>query len=783
MLSSMASLAVSTLSFPHLSAQRHSNYHIVRTRRFPSERKPFGRALHFVVNPRHRIFSLKDDDSKPAQPSISSDSIERENPPEDGDLVRRISRTVVCVLFCVAAGIFQARALPAAALPPATKEARLEKLIEIDESKWKGHEYSGYTRNLLKLVSNQLLPCVKKVRNGSREVKELKAVLKKVKERKETLQDEIMGEMFSETKRLRAPKKELVSRLNKIVDNAEKLMSEFEDLRKRKERITDNLEKRLVEVEKEYGKVWEIVEDVDYAIRKAEIEAMSCGVRELCFIERECEELVKTVAKEVKLRSKDSTANSLITKQSRSEIQRELETAQRMLLEQMVLPKVVEANDPGPLFGSELLDFAEHVKQGLQESRELQQSLEARIRETMRKYGEEKKLVVKTPEDEVVKGFPELELKWMFGEKEVVVPSAMRLHLYHGWKKWREEAKGDLKRKLLEDVDFGKRYVAEKQETILLDRDRVVSRTWYNDGKKRWEMDPEAVPYAVSKKLVEHARIRHDWGAMYITMKGDEKEYYINAKEYETLHQEFGGFDGLYMKMLANDIPTTVHLMWIPLSELNIHQQFLLAVRLARQFFVALWKNTYVTNARRWISEKIEDLNEDILVAIVCPLAEFLIPHGVRIRLGMAWPEETDQSVGSSWYLGWLTKAQRRYKYRNRGNRLLSLSWFCFRIVICGYILLLVPLLVRRKVPKLLGFGPILRDPVFWKFRRVKAYMKTKRRLVRKKRKNGVDPIKTAFEQMKVCTSLPILLLQFSSRNLCTKHESQESSNPIEEFF
>ncbi|MCL7042598.1 hypothetical protein MKW94_027025, partial [Papaver nudicaule] len=67
-------------------------------------------------------------------------------------------------------------------------------------------------------------------------------------------------------------------------------------------------------------------------------------------------------------------------------------------------------------------------------------------------------------------------------------------------------------------------------ERILLERDRVVGKTWYNDEKKRWEMDPIAVPYAVSKKLVENARIRHDWGVLYVGLKGDDKEYYVNVQ-------------------------------------------------------------------------------------------------------------------------------------------------------------------------------------------------------------------------------------------------------------
>lgn len=57
-----------------------------------------------------------------------------------------------------------------------------------------------------------------------------------------------------------------------------------------------------------------------------------------------------------------------------------------------------------------------------------------------------------------------------------------------------------------------------------------MTKTWYNDERNRWEMDPVAVPYAVSKKLVGSALIRHDWAAMYITLKGEEKEYYVDLK-------------------------------------------------------------------------------------------------------------------------------------------------------------------------------------------------------------------------------------------------------------
>lgn len=63
-----------------------------------------------------------------------------------------------------------------------------------------------------------------------------------------------------------------------------------------------------------------------------------------------------------------------------------------------------------------------------------------------------------------------------------------------------------------------------------MDRERVMTKTWFNDERNRWEMDPVAVPYAVSRKLVESARIRHDWGVMYLALKGDDREYYVDIK-------------------------------------------------------------------------------------------------------------------------------------------------------------------------------------------------------------------------------------------------------------
>lgn len=87
------------------------------------------------------------------------------------------------------------------------------------------------------------------------------------------------------------------------------------------------------------------------------------------------------------------------------------------------------------------------------------------------------------------------------------------------------------------------------------------------------------------------------------------------------------------MKMLACDIPTTVHLMWIPLSELDFRQQFLLTMRLSSQCLNGLWKSRIVSYAKNWVFEKIRNINDDIMMMVVFPTVEFIIPYPVLIYL------------------------------------------------------------------------------------------------------------------------------------------------------
>nr|DAD33160.1 TPA_asm: hypothetical protein HUJ06_012011 [Nelumbo nucifera] len=690
-------------------------------------------------------------------------------PNAESNLLESVRKAIVLAVFFVAVGFLPNRILLRPAIAAVSVVSREEVRRKEEESNIKDHEYSDYTRRLLETVS-RLIQKIGEVRLSKGDLKGVKEALKEVNSKRKELQEEILKRLNAELRELRGEKAALVKQSGDIIDSVLRVKKEQEKLsrklggREKLKKQTETLEESMIASEKEYNAIWEKVSGIEDKMLRRETMAFSVGIRELSFIERESELLVERFNRELRRRrvEKHGLLGCSATKLSRSDIQRELETAKREYWEQMILPNVLEVEDSGIFLDQSTKEFVSRIKRAFKESEDLQKNLEFCVRKNMKQFGDENRFIVNTPVDEVVKGFPEIELKWMFGNKEVVVPEAIGLHLYHGWKKWREEAKADLKRNLLENVDLGKRYVTQRQERILLDRDRVVAKTWYNEEKNRWEMDSIAVPYAVSKKLVENVRIRHDWAAMYIALKGDDKEYYVDIQEFEMLFEDFGGFDGLYLKMLASGIPTAVQLMHIPLSELDIRQQFFLAMRLSRQCLVGLWKSGVVQHVKRWVFEKIKNINDDIMMMIIFPIVEFIIPFPVRMNLGMAWPEDVDQATASTWYLKWQSDAEINFKSR-KGDDIQWFLWFLIRSIVYGYVLFNVLRFLKRKIPRFLGYGPLRRNPNLRKLRRVKAYFRFKLRRRIRRKKEGIDPIRSAFDQMKRVKNPPIRLKDFAS--------------------
>ena len=84
----------------------------------------------------------------------------------------------------------------------------------------------------------------------------------------------------------------------------------------------------------------------------------------------------------------------------------------------------------------------------------------------------------------------------------------------------------------------------------------------------------------------------------------------------------------------------------------------------------------------------------------------------------MAWPEYVDQSVGSTWYLKWQSEAEMNFRSR-KTDGLQWYLWFLLRSVVYGFVLLHVFRFMRRKIPGLLGYGPLRRDPNLRKLQRV----------------------------------------------------------------
>ncbi|PIA61144.1 hypothetical protein AQUCO_00300576v1 [Aquilegia coerulea] len=688
---------------------------------------------------------------------------------EEDNVFNCIRNSIVLTVFCIVVSFFPVKLLqkPAIAIPFVGLLSR-EKKETKEESKWKEHEFAGYTKRLLETVS-VLLKSIEDVRSSKGNMNDVKKALKVVELKKSEFQEEIRSALNAELEVMVKERKALVKRSEEIVDLVSTYQSEHEKLLKnvREGDEVDNgpierLEEKMNVAEKEYDEIWEKVGEIEDKILRRETLSFSVGIRELCFIERESQLLVENFNHEIKHRNISSVPTSSTTMHSKSDIQRELEVAQREYWEKMLLPRVLEVEESGIPLDQNTKNFVVNIKQGFEESRELQRKVEAGIRQKMKRYGNERRFLLKTPEDEVVKGYPEAELKWVFGNKEVAVPKAIRLHLFHGWKKWQEEAKAELKQNLLQNVDQGKQYVAQIQERILVDRDRVVAKTWFNEERNRWEMDPLAVPYAVTKKLVENVRIRHDWGAMYVALKGEDKEYYVDIQELDVLFEDFGGFDGLYLKMLASGIPTAVQLMLIPFSELDIRQQFLVTTRFTYQWLVRLWKLEKVSEKRELFCEIFQNTSDDIMVMIVFPIMDSIIPYPIRMRLGMAWPEWADQSVGSTWYLEWQSEAEINFKSRKDDSFLWHL-WFFIRAFIYGYVLLNVLCYMKKKAPRVLGYGRIQRDPNLRKLWRVKAYRKFKKQRKRRRIKAGTDPIPSAFDRMKRIKNPPIPLKEFAS--------------------
>ncbi|OAY76693.1 hypothetical protein ACMD2_05528, partial [Ananas comosus] len=266
---------------------------------------------------------------------------------------------------------------------------------------------------------------IEEVRASKGDLDIVREALKEVKERRKEVQGEVLGNLNAELRELRKDREELVKKSSEVMEAAFAARKERDRLLKSEggggdevRESVEILERRLGEFEKEYNGLWEKIGEIEDRISRRETLTFSIAIRELSFIERESELLVERFSNQLRRKDRESVLKSIPSRLSRDDVQKDLEAAQNKYWEQMLLPTVLEAEDFEIYSDTSTRNFALQIKEALKESKKLQSNLEIQIRRKMKKFGDEKRFVVRTPEEEVLKGFPEVELKWRFGEND-----------------------------------------------------------------------------------------------------------------------------------------------------------------------------------------------------------------------------------------------------------------------------------------------------------------------------------------------------------------------------
>jgi len=89
----------------------------------------------------------------------------------------------------------------------------------------------------------------------------------------------------------------------------------------------------------------------------------------------------------------------------------------------------------------------------------------------------------------------------------------------------------------------------------------------------------------------------------------------------------------------------------------------------------------------------------------------------VRVNLGMGWSEE--ETMDTPWYLNWQLNTEARVQSRRADDHFRWIMLFIARAAISGFVLINVFQFMRRKIPRLLGYGPMRKNPNRRKLERV----------------------------------------------------------------
>lgn len=101
----------------------------------------------------------------------------------------------------------------------------------------------------------------------------------------------------------------------------------------------------------------------------------------------------------------------------------------------------------------------------------------------------------------------------------------------------------------------------------------------------------------------------------------------FNAEYYE-----YGGFQTLYLKLIASGVPTSVEMMRIPLDEWSLERLVQLPFRMIWWLLEDCWNSSLVVSVRPWYYKTLLGAFEETMIRFGFPVIQRIVPQKV------CWP-------------------------------------------------------------------------------------------------------------------------------------------------
>lgn len=512
------------------------------------------------------------------------------------------------------------------------------------------------------------------------------------------------------------------------------------------------LESSVKDAEMRSGELWQKVSDLEMEMMEKQMWIERAVFDDLPKIEDQAKSEFESVYQRWLQREYGSSMGEDGTSETVSRVVKDLEVAGETHGKQSLLPLAVGVVDDNQVsefeVDAETQELIDKIQKEQERGVELSAQYESLVRDRLG-VGEDADIShVRPPVDLGAMDLPTTELdvdsSEMGEERQAVEPD---LEWAMGWRAWRDKRKEEFNQYLQDNPEEAREYVKEKQAAILVARDRVMADTWFNKQEDRWEMSPMAASHAVTRKLVAKARVRHDRRVMYLTIKGDDREYLVDIPALDAELEAAGGFDSLYIKMSVEGIPTTTEFMWIPLKEWPVWDLFQLPFKVVWWVLEDIWNSPLLVTIRPYYFQTLAETFEEIMVRFGFPVIQAVLPHRARVGLGFDLPEGAEVAEPTD-IMVWQQEAQRKTDARY-GEGTGSPAWWIslpLRTYVVGiplyfFVTIVGGLLLAPFTPRKLAM-----NEAQWKEKKQELLEKE---INRENKKDEIDPIKNVFDKMK----------------------------------